>query len=207
MRIFKILLTISLSIAFVFVCGIGLASDVGGRAETERSVLSFGDVLYKADFEKEDDTCSWESEFNKVTWNKEGANGSNGCLKLTEPAEGKVMAEIPLNWYGSQTYVDFDYYVVGFKDEITLMSFGAEAGCNLRAEVKDFAKGKWAHAQFKAKELKWRKKSGESDVFRNLIIMASGIDESESKHVLLIDNVTVTAVGQKKEGVELKRAK
>ena len=207
MKILKVLLTIVIAIAFVFLCGVGIASDIGGKAESKRELLASGDVLYKADFEKEEDTCSWDSEFNKVTWRKDGADGSNGCLKVADPNEGSLLAEIPLNWYGSNTYVDFDYHIVGFEGELNLMAWGAEAGCNLSCEVKNFVKGKWAHAQIKAKQLKWRKKSGENDVFRNLVIMASGIDKNEDKQVLLIDNVTVTAVGPKKEGVQLERAR
>ena len=201
----KALLALMLAAAFVFVCGIGIAADKAEKDDGEKGgkARPKGEILYQAEFEEEDETDAWSSDNGEIEWQKGGANGSKGCLKCFNPSDGGILgAEKYIQWYDAKTVADFDYQVTGFNDEFYLLGRAEKAGANVVVQVKSWVKGKWAHAQVKASQMNRQGKSGKGDNFRNIVIVATGVDKEAKEASMLIDNVFLTATDKKKEAAE-----
>jgi hypothetical protein len=207
MKGFKLVLSCLLTLAFIFVCSVGIADNAAAPAapaddggKTEKQGPPKGDVLYKQDFEEEDDTDAFSSETGEVEWQKGGANGSKGCLKVFNPGEGGILScEKYMEWYDAKTFIDFDYNVTGWDDEFYFMGWANKAGANVVVQVKSWVKGKWAHAQVKANQMNRMGKSGKGDTFKNLLFVATGVEKDCKDPNYLIDNIVITATDKKKD--------
>ena len=214
MKSFKGVLAFLFAAAFVFVCGIGIAADKAEKpaaavaaegaadegAAKDKKGPPKGEILYQAEFEEEDDTDAWSSDGNEIEWMKGGANGSKGSLKIFNPGEGASLSgEKYVQWYDAKTFLDCDYFVNGFTEELYYLAHGVKAGHNVRVQIKGWVKGKWGHAQCKAGAMSQLGASGKNDTFSNLVVVTSGLDKECKDPYILLDNIVITATDKKKE--------
>ena len=206
MKILKLLAGLVVLIGVVFTSGVVPAEGKAAPKKEvfEKVVLPKGEVVYTQDFEEEDELDSWMSDISDVSWQKGGANGSKGCIKIGSPiyekassngpkdaSKGYLEGEKYIEFEDLGTVIDFDYFLNGVGDEIYVRGISAKVGYNVY--VKDPVKGKWAHAQVKAAEMS----NDEGELakglnFRTHAYIFNGADKKEKDPYVLIDNVVIT---------------